>query len=206
MRLKLSDRLGLGPDEQKRLFVSRPETEKDYYQMTLDAFIATSDWYYYGILQLMRVKDFQQDVNWIARRLGVTPSEINIAVERFTRLGILEVDGNGKWVDRTEGHTTNIGQPLTSIAHRKLQKQFLEKAVVALEEVPFEKRHNSGMTMAIDSSKLDQVHDLIQEFRRRISEFLETGDSHDQVYQFTISLFPLSQISQEKSNESNQLH
>jgi uncharacterized protein (TIGR02147 family) len=79
-----------------------------------------------------------------------------------------------------------------------MQKQILTQALVALEEVPIEKRDQTSMTMAIDSSLIPEAKLRITRFRRELSSFLENGKKKDQVYQLALSLFPLTQIEDKK--------
>jgi hypothetical protein len=46
-----------------------------------------SDWYHFAILDLTRLDDFQPEPAWVSRKLGLTVSEVKIAVERLLRLG-----------------------------------------------------------------------------------------------------------------------
>jgi hypothetical protein len=48
-------------------------------------------WYHFAILELTRLQDFQPDSRWIARVLGLNPDEVNIALARLMRLGLLEM-------------------------------------------------------------------------------------------------------------------
>jgi uncharacterized protein (TIGR02147 family) len=73
---------------------------------------------------------------------------------------------------------------------KRRQKQILEKALEALENDPIETRSMTGMTMAIDPSKIPEAKKLISEFNRKMSKFLETGKKSE-VYELQISLFSL---------------
>jgi uncharacterized protein (TIGR02147 family) len=200
---KLGARLGLSPERVQRFMESRerPTTATantstmagpDYQQLTLDSFKIISDWYHYGILELMRVDHFKPDSKWIARTLGLTVSEVNIAVERLVRVGILEINAQGEWIDHSEGRSTTIGNEFSAAAFRNLQRQVLELALKALEEVPMDKRDQTSMTMAIDSRLLPEAKTRIKNFRRELAHFLSRGEKRDAVYNLGISLYPLT--------------
>jgi transcriptional regulator with XRE-family HTH domain len=202
MLLNLASRLGLGPSEiasfERYLIENDSRSGVDpvgppihYEQLTLDAFTVISDWYHYAILELTRLKDFRPDAKWVANVLDISPVEVTAAVERLVRLGLMKAE-EGKWTV-VANHTT-INNHFTDAAFRKFQRQVLEKAVVALEQIPLEARDQTNVTMAIDTRRLPEAREMIKNFRRKLSQFLESSEALDQVYQVSISLYPLTQI------------
>lgn len=53
------------------------------------------------MLRLSRLKTFRADSRWVANEVGVGVDDVNIALSRLLRLGILEVKEAGVWVDKT---------------------------------------------------------------------------------------------------------
>jgi uncharacterized protein (TIGR02147 family) len=141
----------------------------------------------------MTVDDFVDDPRWIARALGITVSEVNFAIERLIRLGILRADADGALTRVTKDLST-IGTAATSAAHRRLQAQILQQAQEALETVPVERRDQSTMTMAIDPQLLPRAREMTREFRRGLCAFLQSSGRLTEVYQLSVSLFPLTAI------------
>jgi uncharacterized protein (TIGR02147 family) len=203
----LGKRLGLGPAELQRYLgglkrshnaitgseTTLIEADTDYGQLALDSFQIISDWQHYAILELMRVDQFRSEEKWIARALGITVSEAHITLERLERVGLIEKTAEG-WVDISGGKSTTVHNEFTATAFRSLQRQILERALVALEEVPMEKRDQSSMTMAIDTDRLPEAKEMIKDFRRKLAKFLSRGERRDQVYNLGISLYPVSKI------------
>jgi plasmid maintenance system antidote protein VapI len=60
-----------------------------------------SDWYHHAILDLARPESFVPDSRRVASVLGLTVDEVNIAIQRLARLGLLEMKG-ARWIARTE--------------------------------------------------------------------------------------------------------
>ena len=164
----------------------------DFQQVAIDTFAIISDWQHYAILELLKIQGFQSKPAWIASRLGVTTSEINIAIERLLRVELLERGKNGKLKDRTSGFTTDLRDGLTSEAHKRFQQQALRKAIEAISSVPLELRDNTSITMAINSKDLPIAREQIKDFRRELCRTLESTKTPDEVYQVTISLIPLT--------------
>lgn len=195
--LKISQRLGLEP-QMIQSFLKEPSksisAQNNFNQLTQDTFKIISDWYHYAILELARVDSFKHNITWIAKSLGISTYEARAAIERLERAGIIKLDDNGKWVDQTGGRNTTVGNNFTAAAFRNLQKQVIEKALIALEETPFEKRDQSSMTMAIDSRKLPEAKEKIKKFRRELAQFLSRDEKRDQVYNLSVSLYPITNI------------
>lgn len=171
----------------------------DYRQLALDSFYIISEWFHYGILQLIKIKGFKNNSHWIAKRLGILPSQAEIAVERLLRIGILqEVDG--KLIDITGGNTSHLKSDFTNEQLRGFQVQALEKAIVALKTVPIAKRDNTSMTLAVSREAIPFAKEEIKKFRRKLTKKLESFGEPDEVYQLAISLTPLTNLENIQEN------
>jgi uncharacterized protein (TIGR02147 family) len=203
MQRSLIARLGHDP-EVIRHFKQESTTNKralekarDFNQMNRDAFAVISDWYHYAILELTLVSTFRSEPRWIAKSLGITVSEANAAIDRLIRLGMLQRNANGQ-LKNASGNNTNIEGEIRDAAKRKMQKQILEHALKALEEVSVDQRNQTSMTMAISTKRLPEAIEMISKFRRKISAFLEQDPDRDEVYQLSISLFPTTKLNGDK--------
>lgn len=181
--------------EQKKRTLNKTDPNESYFNdtptaelMDIEIFKIIGDWYHCAILELTYLSDFKAEPNWIAKKLGIGYLEAKLALERLISLGLL-VKENGNYVKSNKQLETSDTH-LTTPALRKLQGQFLEKAIEALENEPIESRYTGGMTMAIDPKKINVAKKLINEFIDRLSEVLETGEELE-VYQFSASLFSL---------------
>jgi len=56
---------------------------------------------HFEILRLCRRPDFHPDCRWLADRIAVGVDEVNLALSRLLRLGLLELRGTGEWKDLT---------------------------------------------------------------------------------------------------------
>jgi len=199
---KLGLALGLNPQEishyQRAIkktndSIFKQQALLDFQQLSLDTYSIISDWYHYAILELMKLKDFKNETNWIAKSLGITKSEANAAVERLVRVGLILINKNGRWTDTSSGFSTNIiDSKITSAASKKLQKQILEMSINALENLPADIRNHTSMTMAINIRDLPEAINKIKEFRRELCAFLERNDDATHIYQLGLSLFPIN--------------
>jgi len=203
---KLSLALGLGPKEIQRYKIlskvkganGEDVAQDDFQQITMDSFAIISDWYHYAILELIRVKGFKSDLTWVSRSLGITKSEVNIAVERLKRMGLLKITSEQKWIDEStlanQGKATNITGHLTSAAARKFQRQVLEKSIVAIEEIPLDLRNHTSLTLAMNPEDIPLAVEKIKNFRRELAELIESNKNPTAVYNVAISLYPVTKF------------
>lgn len=175
---------------------AQPENPRDFAALPVDVYSTISDWYHYAILELMYLPKFQSSPRWIAKALNLSVPEVELAVHRLKRVGLLEVT-DGKWKEPKGDKLTTLGPEATSVAFRAMQTGLLQKAVAAIEEIPITMRDNSSMTMAIDSRKIAAAKERIKLFRREMGEFLATGGKPDNVYTLSIALFPLTRFERE---------
>ncbi|MGE3974802.1 MAG: TIGR02147 family protein [Bdellovibrionales bacterium] len=189
--------LGLGPQEVA-LFQSPTRSQaqnmapNNYHELTIDTFTAISEWYHDAILELTHLKNFKADTKWIAKSLGITINEVNMAAERLARLELLEIKGK-KWTDLSQNNSTSLDPDFTSVALRKYQKKILELSLKALEEVPKVKREHASNMLAFQKSDLEEVRKRIHRFRWSLTKFIQRKEAKpDEVYQLALSFFPIT--------------
>lgn len=154
-------------------------------------FQVITDWYHLAIIEMTRLDDFRLDAQWIAERLSVQPALIQTALERLIRLGILCLE-NSRLVTKSLHYETS-DKKKTSLAHRTHQKQLLEKSIQSVDKIPIEQRVHASICFAIDPSKIAEARMLCEELLDRMSDLLEKDGPKKEVYQFQVSLFPLTQ-------------
>lgn len=191
LRKRLAEKLGFADKELTKLV-----HDKHIHPYELETFKLISDWYHYAILELIQVPTAKMSVNWLSKSLGLTKNTITEALKRMEKLDLIRSE-NGVYINNTS-FSSSITTTQTSKAHRDQQKQILEKAIVALEEVPLEFRSQSSMTMAIDRNKLDEAKELIKEFRRNLAVFLTESNQLNDVYNLTVSLYPVTMFHKEE--------
>jgi uncharacterized protein (TIGR02147 family) len=189
--MSVCEKLSATPAELKSfgLLKGSQNANQDFAQLSFDTFTVISEWYHFAILELTFVKGFKSEAKWIARKLSISVIEAKNAVERLKRLELL-IEEKGTLV-KSEKFLTNDSAVNTSGAHRALQKQLIEKALSAIDEVEAADKDITSMTMAIDVRQLPKAKTFIRQFRRDMCSLLEVGNP-TQVYNLGIQLYPLS--------------
>ncbi len=194
--LKIAEKLDLPPSLRSRLvdsllpeaLRSAPGLEDSFRLLDEDEFAFIADWYHFAILSLGKLRQNSSDAAWIARRLGITPIEALDGFRRLSRLGLVERKGAGF---RQTGLPLRTSNQVPSRAIRQYHKQNLDLAKEKIDAVPLEERDFSSITMASNSTQLKKAGKLIEEFKQRLSRFLEEGEP-EEVYTLAVQLFPVT--------------
>ena len=162
----VAERLALKDDETEFFFKLVEERNSNLYKHKQYGFETTytilpddiysifSNWYFFAIVELVRVSDFENDVNWISKRIGIQPEEARKAIETLKKVGLLEE------VDRELKQTYDFFAPPDSIpsdAAKKLHKQVLHKAINAVDEQAIEERDFSSGFLRVRTSDLPAI-------------------------------------------------
>lgn len=179
------------------LFIS----SQGFGELDLERFKIISDWYHFAILELTEVADFQTNPFWIAKRLGISSEQTKQAVQRLLDFGLLTENARNEIRQTQADLATPSGIPSREL--REHHSQILQKADEALQNVPIERRDYSAMTMAINSSKINEAQKWIKEFRRRFCKDIQDHEIKDRVYCLAIQFFPLEreEVAQTKRKE-----
>lgn len=195
MKKRIATKLMLSPQETLEFFQNDlPEklsVEPDQ-RLTLsqDQFHLISDWWYFGLLNLLKTRGFKNQAAWMSRRLGLSAQVIQEAWQRLFRLGYLEQKGTKVIRKHPNIKTTDN---LRDLSIRRSHLEDLKLIEGSLLDVPIDLRDNTSCTFVVDKKDLPKAKELIRIFQ---SQFLaEVGqESGDEVYKMSIALYPLSRV------------
>lgn len=86
---RVANQLGLDPETTQRYqaaveaAAANPHKKYEYHALSADTFRVIADWYHLAILEMTKVEGFDASPKAVAKSLGITPSEVNIALERL---------------------------------------------------------------------------------------------------------------------------
>jgi len=180
-------------NEAKRRIKSL-ESIQGFNEISLEKFSIVSNWVHFALLELSHVDGFDGSPKWMADRLGVSQGEIEEAIERLLKLGLLKRDVHGALKDAEIDLATGNDVPSKYI--REHHRQILEKAGQTLEVVPVEEREYSVTMMAIDESKLSEAKAALREFRKKFCKNVQRSKKKNRVYCFSTQFFPLDRSNQ----------
>ena len=168
-----------------------PKNSSDFQKINANLVTMLSQWFYFAILELIHVKSFKPDLEWISTTLKIDKKEVEIAVNRLIDLGFITVNEDGSWTD-TFLNLTNITGPVFSKAQTNYQRQLRELSIIALSDTDSSQRDHSSMTMAIDPKRLPEAKEALKKFRQEFCANIQKDSHPEEVYQLTLSFFPIS--------------
>jgi uncharacterized protein (TIGR02147 family) len=187
---RLAPKVGVSPQVAQKYLQSKSRPPA-YQHLADDEYEVLSSGIHNALLELIKTKDFDGREETMAKRLGVPPTEIKIALQRLERLKVLDRSG-GIWRDLTNGFTSRLKENYTDAARRAMQVSLLEKSIAAVKEVPIELRNHTSMTFAINPADLPEAVEKIKKFRREMDRYFDAAEEKGEVYQLSVSLFPLT--------------
>jgi uncharacterized protein (TIGR02147 family) len=171
------------------------------YHFDLDTFQFLSVWYHYAILELIEVEGFKTDSRWIANTLGIAVEDVNIALQRLLRLGLLEMSGRDHWIDKSgdaEFHSTALNEA----ACNQMNQEIHELAIDAIKRIPSQHRVHRLAVVAVGSGKLPQLKMMADDFMNQLRSLVSESDAKDDVYQVEISFFPVTTLKKTKGEKN----
>lgn len=177
----------------------------DVRRLASDTACLLAEWQHYAILELVRLRDFRPDSRWIARVLGLSLDEVNIALQRLLRLGLLTMDESTRWTDRS-GNTTASVHGFTQAALRQLIEQSRQRLLESVGAAQTDRCAYQNTTLAIAADRVPNVLDRIERFQRELLALVRSDDGADDVYQLELSFFPLTQQPHEDHDHGATCH
>jgi DNA-binding transcriptional regulator YhcF (GntR family) len=174
---------------KSRTIPKEPELVPEYRELDMDQFQSVADPLHFSILSLFETDGFLGDLRSVASQLEISPVEARAALERLERLGFLRPKKKGWELAAAEDRTTS--HDVSSAALREAHKKVLAESLEAIDAIAVELRDITSITMAIDPSKLGEAKEKIRNFRRSLSQFLESG-KRTEVYRVNVQLVPVT--------------
>jgi uncharacterized protein (TIGR02147 family) len=147
-------------------------------------------WYYPVVRGLVALGEFEEDPQWIAKRVSpsITLAEARQALEELLQLGLLSRDKTGRLMQSNPTVSTTNAIVSSSLAayHREMMK----RAAESIDRFPRELRDLSALTLGVSKQGVQVIRELAEKFRRDILEAAAKDAAVDSVYQLNIYFFP----------------
>ena len=191
---RIGKRLSL-PADMITQFVERERgpaeswTSRELRQLSRDVALSLAEWHHHAILELTRLASFRPDVRWISRVLDVPVDDVNVAITRLARLGLLDMRSRTEWVDAAGNAEARVDSLSVSAISA------LASRARALLGSSDHAAHYSTTTVAVSTATSRRIAGRVEQFRREIAEMLE-GESgeRDQVYCLELAFFPVADL------------
>ena len=173
-------------------------------QVEKDQFGYFSHWYTPVIRELICRKGFSDNWNELAATVlpPIKPKEARTAVALLERLKLV-TRNNDRSFTRTSTALRGSGE-IGALNLRSFNRQMVERALEAIDTLPSDKRHASGITAGISKRTYDIIEAEIEAFKDRIVAIVNKDDTTDHVCQLNVQLFPLSKNSEPRDNHEGE--
>lgn len=157
-----------------------------------DQFDYFAEWYIPVVRELVTLYNFKDDYKKIAAAVKprILPSDAKAAINLLLRLKLLKKRVDGTYVQKDSAVTAD--SRILSLALQTFTVQMIDHSKCAMENVNFDKRHISGITMGISHRTYSLLNAEIEAFKDRIKAIINRDDECTTVYQMILALFPVS--------------
>ena len=132
-----------------------------------------------------------------ACRPEVSAAEVSETLNFLVKADLLKKDKDGNYA-QTDKVVTTGPMNVTPLAVRGLHHQMGEFALDAIENVPQDERHFSGLTLGITREAYQEIVQKIAEFRKEIIEIATRESATEEVYRLNVQFFPMTKKSVKK--------
>ena len=132
-----------------------------------------------------------------ACRPEVSAAEVSETLNFLVKANLLQKDKDGNYT-QTDKIVTTGPMNFAPLALRGLQRQMGEIALGAIENVPQDERHFSGLTLGITREAYKKIVQEIADFQKRVIAIATSESATDEVYRLNVQLFPMTKKSVNK--------
>lgn len=163
------------------------ETQYNYY----------AQWYYILVRELVGLPDFKEDFGWISKHTipSLTAAEAGRAIEELLKLGLLKRDSQGR-LRQSEAKLATADE-VTAAPVANYHREMMKKAAESIDTIDRSKREISSVTFLASKESVNKVKEMIQVFRKEVTQVLSEGKRPDTIYQLNFQLFPLADVGEE---------
>lgn len=192
MLRRLGERIGLAPEEIDA-YAARGEAatagSAPVRALAEDAAQVFGHWHAFAIMELMRLRSFRPDVRWIARVLGVSAGEVQVALQHLLRLGFLQMESPTSWRDLTGGAILRE-EDFTMLALERLAARSRAIQLASARNAPQASRAHGAVTIALADKDVGRLMQLVEQFLAEV-QACGASEGGDRLYHVDVHCIPL---------------
>lgn len=173
--------------------------EQEFSSLSEKQFSIIADWQHFAILDLVQLRTFKPDLDWMAKQLSIEKALVKNSVDRLLACGLLKAE-NGTLIKTSAQFTNDLGLR-SSVAQKEYQRQVVQLGLSAIDDCESFKKEICSITIAANPAKLELAREKIKQFRRDMCALMEDGQS-EEVYHLAIQLYPVTNRQSEMPQES----
>jgi uncharacterized protein (TIGR02147 family) len=166
--------------------------------VTLDVelFRAISEWYHVVLMEMTNLKDVNFDPRVLAPQLGITAVEVNAALQRLVKLGLIKKGADRKY-QKSESQAV-FASAEKNQALRKFHQQMLGLASNAPETQKPADRFVGSETFVFDEKLIPEANAILEDCFDKMIELSNRSKTKKRVYHFGMQLFSVTKTGETK--------
>jgi uncharacterized protein (TIGR02147 family) len=160
--------------------------------LALEQFEYYQKWYYSAVRSLLGYYAFSGDYADLAKQLepAITPAQAKRAVSLLEQLGLIQKKADGLY--HPSDRLITSGEASVSHALIQFQRETMDLAKEALENVPKPKRSASTLTLGLSEAGYKALEEKLRILRKEMVEIAKFDKGIDRVIQVNLHAFPLT--------------
>jgi uncharacterized protein (TIGR02147 family) len=150
------------------------------------------DWYHTVIRELVALKLFRSNPDWIGNQLIPKVSGKNVAQSLKLLLSNRLIIRTANGFRQTDRAITTDDE-VKSLIVKRYHSNMIELAKQALDQLPQNRRDISSVTFAIKAADFQKIKKHLQIVRKELMRFATEGMAGEGIVQVNIQLFPLTE-------------
>ncbi len=176
---------------KKKEFKDKFFDEQILDQEAKDMFQIISQWEFFAILNILKVKNFDHSVEFIANSLGISIKRTKYCLEILNKNQFIAID-NGKYkrLIKKLNTTHNVMSRALQLAHQE-ELKLAEKKV----DIEVDRKDYQSNTFLVSMKNLPKLKKIINKMYDQIDQLLEEDKEEediDEIYILSSQLFPIS--------------
>ncbi len=202
--MSLSLVMGLDANQATVLFGEDASPTQDFHFVELERMHLLSKWYYAAILESLDLDGFEPNPAWIAEKLKLSTSVVQLALNQLFAAGVLSLEANGSWKNNWQNYSTQKSELVDDLGLRNHQKQLLQMAAYSIDNNPAEAKSHTAYLSAMDSDLIPEIQEEMKLFRRKIGRLMKAkSKKRDVIYCLQLNLFPEVHAGGDYNEENN---
>jgi uncharacterized protein (TIGR02147 family) len=165
-------------------------------QLSVELFKQMAEWYHSAILELPSLKTFEFSTENIARVLKISKPQVEVAVTRLLKLGLLEAQDDGSI--RRKENAFRVQSAERSSAMRQYYRQMLSKISDSLDTQTPQERLSGYLNLPIHEDSLPEIDKAIDRFFQDLKEVAAKHEHPNHIYHLSLHFINLTKKDSKK--------
>ena len=158
-----------------------------------DVFEVMGNWRYFAVLEYLRIENTDKIFKHLEKKLDLKKKDAQEILNTLTRMGFISLD-NGVYEILKPNNSWSSAGGDTSALRRGMQKEIMERSIIALESTPMDCREHGSLLVAIDKKRVPEFKERLRRIRLELSDYFQSSPETNELYQFQLSFFPVTKL------------